>query len=185
MLGWTRSIGGAPFRLIWSAAVLRPAGRGRSGAVIGSGIPVGIVGVGCARRERDEQAHGEILHVRHPTTSSAPQPNCTTQASRLIAVTKSRQAVSWVTASRAHGRHSDPSGVGNVACPNQSRLIPVALSGHRLGPVASGERGDPVGHSHELVPAVTTCVDDRLVAVPDAVAEIIAAHEFPDVFHRI
>ena len=64
-------------------------------------------------------------------------------------------------------------------------VIPVALSGHRLGPVASGERGDPVGHSHELVPAVTTCVDDRLVAVPDAVAEIIAAHEFPDVFHRI
>ena len=66
-----------------------------------------------------------------------------------------------------------------------SRLIPVALSGHRLGPVASGERGDPVGHSHELVPAVTTCVDDRLVAVPDAVAKIIAAHEFPDVFHRV
>ena len=64
-------------------------------------------------------------------------------------------------------------------------IIPVALSGHRLGPVASGEGGDPVGHSHELVPAVTTCVDDRLVAVPDAVAEIIAAHEFPDVFHRI
>jgi len=88
LLGWARSIGGAPFRLIWSAAVLRPAGRGRSGAVIGNGIPVGIVGVGCARRESDEQAHGEILHVRHPTTSSAPQPNCATQASRLTAVTK-------------------------------------------------------------------------------------------------
>ena len=123
LLGWTRSIGGAPFRLIWSAAVLGPAGRGRSGAVIGNGIPVGIVGVGCARRESDEQAHGEIPHVRHPTTSSAPQPNCATQVSRLTAVTKSRQAVSWVTASWTHGRHSDPSGVGNVACPNQSRLI--------------------------------------------------------------
>src|SRR6478735_7993028 len=67
LLGWARSIGGAPFRLIWSAAVLRPAGHGRCGAAIGNGIPVGIVSVGRARRESDEQAYDEITHVRHST----------------------------------------------------------------------------------------------------------------------
>ena len=113
----------------------------------------------------------------------------------LLLASAPAQAASTPDPAGAPGAGSSPPATATVVkLPAQNvitidagtgRVIPVALSGHRLGPVASGERGDPVGHSHELVPAVTTCVDDRLVAVPDAVAEIIAAHEFPDVFHRI
>ena len=67
MLGWARSVGRASFWRIWSTAVFGPAGCGRNGAVIGNGIPVGIVGVGLARGEDDEQSYDEITHVRHPT----------------------------------------------------------------------------------------------------------------------
>jgi hypothetical protein len=37
---------------------------------MGNGIPVGVVGVGLARGEDDEQSYDEITHVRHPTGCS-------------------------------------------------------------------------------------------------------------------
>ena len=59
LLGRTRPVGEAPFRHIWSAAVLGPAGCGRNGTAIG-----------LARGEGDEQTYDEITHVRHPTATA-------------------------------------------------------------------------------------------------------------------
>ena len=66
MLARRRPVERAPFSLIWSATVFKPAGRGRGGAAIGNGIPAGIVGIRRARCENEEQAHDEITHARPP-----------------------------------------------------------------------------------------------------------------------
>ena len=44
---------------------------------------------------------------------------------------------------------------------------------------------DPVGIVDEKVPSVATRSDNRLVAVPHAPAELIAAQVVPDVLHRV
>jgi len=64
-------------------------------------------------------------------------------------------------------------------------LIPVALSGHRFCPLAPGNGSDAVWHLHQLVPRLGACVHDRIVALPDTVAEKIAAQELPDIFDRV
>ena len=69
--------------------------------------------------------------------------------------------------------------------PRVQQVIPSALSGHWFCPGASGEGGDPLGHLHQLVPGVATCLDDGVIAVPDTVTEEVAAHELPDVFHGV
>src|SRR4051794_35222191 len=54
-------------------------------------------------------------------------------------------------------------------------LIPTALVADRFGPLAAGDRGEPVGRRQEPVPGLAAGRDDRLVVGPDAQAELVLA----------
>jgi hypothetical protein len=65
------------------------------------------------------------------------------------------------------------------------RLIPTALVGDRFGPLAAGDRGEPVGRRHEPVPRLAAGRDDGLVVRPDPQAELVLAQVLPDVLDRV
>ncbi len=60
------------------------------------------------------------------------------------------------------------------------RVIPAALIVDRR-PFAGSDRRDSNGISDEPVPSVATSLDDVLVSIPDASAELVAAEIFPDI----
>ena len=64
-------------------------------------------------------------------------------------------------------------------------LIPTALVTDRFGPLAAGDRGEPVGRRHEPVPGLAAGRDDRLVVRPDPQAELVLAQVLPDVLDRV
>src|SRR5438046_9717697 len=66
-----------------------------------------------------------------------------------------------------------------------SGLIPTALVGDRFGPLAAGDRGEAVGRGHEPVPRLAAGRDDGVVALPDAMAELVLAQVLPDVLDRV
>ena len=63
-------------------------------------------------------------------------------------------------------------------------LIPAGLSFDRC-PFAGSDRRDADGVGTEPVPGVAASLDDVLVTLPDAPAELVAAEIFPDVLDRI
>src|SRR4051794_11170110 len=63
--------------------------------------------------------------------------------------------------------------------------IPKALVGDRFGPLAGGDRGEPVGRRHEPVPRLAAGRDDGVVPFPDAMAELVPAQVLPDVLDRV
>src|SRR5690242_8096606 len=67
----------------------------------------------------------------------------------------------------------------------RERLIPTALVADRFGPLAAGDRGEPVGHRHEPVPRLAAGRDDRVVVGPDAQAELVLAQVLPHVLDRV
>src|SRR3954471_14630716 len=64
-------------------------------------------------------------------------------------------------------------------------LIPTALVADRFGPLAAGDRGEPVGRRHEPVPGLAAGRDDRVVVGPDPQAELVLAQVLPDVLDRV
>ena len=52
-------------------------------------------------------------------------------------------------------------------------------------PLAASDSHDVPGLIDELVPCLTTVVDDVVVGCKDAVGEPVVAHELPDVFDRV
>src|SRR4051794_27040415 len=64
-------------------------------------------------------------------------------------------------------------------------LIPPALVPARSGPLAAGDRGEPVGRRHEPVPGLAAGRDDRVVVGPDPQAELVLAQVLPDVLDRV
>jgi hypothetical protein len=72
---------------------------------------------------------------------------------------------------RGHNMRSAPSHrLWHALLDVDGYLIPAVLSGHRFCPRSSGEGRDAFGHLHQPVPGAATCLDDGVVAVPDAVA---------------
>src|SRR3982751_3920723 len=78
------------------------------------------------------------------------------------------------------GREADGPGRYPVRAPERrehlaylARVIPTALVGDRFGPLAAGDRGEPVGHRHEPVPRLAASRDDCLVVRPDPQAELV------------
>src|SRR5690349_18801011 len=72
-----------------------------------------------------------------------------------------------------------------VTLPFEVHLIPTALVGDRFGPLAAGDRGEAVGRRHEPVPRLAAGRDDGVVALPDAMAELVLAQVLPDVLDRV
>src|SRR5690242_4743446 len=64
-------------------------------------------------------------------------------------------------------------------------LIPTALVADRFGPLAAGDRGEPVGRRREPVPGLAAGRDDRVVVGPDAQAELVLAQVLPHVLDRV
>src|SRR4051794_41638935 len=67
----------------------------------------------------------------------------------------------------------------------EAELIPTALVADRSGPLAAGDRGEPVGRRHEPVPGLAAGRDDRVVVGPDPQAELVLAQVLPDVLDRV
>lgn len=61
-----------------------------------------------------------------------------------------------------------------VSCLYASRVIPTALRSDRC-PIASSDGGDAGRFGDERVPGVAAGVDDGVVCVVDAVAEVVLA----------
>ena len=61
-------------------------------------------------------------------------------------------------------------------------LIPTCLSNDCFDPVSLGDRSDLFWHLHELVPGVSAGGKNFVVAVPDLMAQEVAAQKLPDVF---
>src|SRR4051794_9054609 len=66
-----------------------------------------------------------------------------------------------------------------------TQLIPTALVTDRFGPLAAGDRGEPVGRRRQPVPGVAAGRDDRLVVRPDAMAELVLPQVLPHVLDRV
>src|SRR5690348_7325423 len=64
-------------------------------------------------------------------------------------------------------------------------VIPTALVADRFGPLAAGDRGEPVGRRREPVPGLATGRDDRVVVGPDAQAELVLAQVLSHVLDRV
>jgi hypothetical protein len=64
-------------------------------------------------------------------------------------------------------------------------VIPSALTGDRLCPGAPGDGGNALGHLHELVPRALAGIEDRLIGVPNTVAEKIGTQILPDVLDGV
>src|SRR6185369_9123573 len=65
------------------------------------------------------------------------------------------------------------------------RTIPAALVADRSGPLAAGDRGEPVGRRQGPVPGLAAGRDDRVVVRPDAQAELVLAQVLPHVLDRV
>src|SRR5690349_15782550 len=74
---------------------------------------------------------------------------------------------------------------GTVFQDTKLPLIPTALIADRFGPLAAGDRGEPVGRPHEPVPRLAAGRDDRVVVGPDPQAELVLAQVLPDVLDRV
>src|SRR5689334_15986342 len=64
-------------------------------------------------------------------------------------------------------------------------LIPTTPTADRFGPLAAGDRGEPVRRGHEPVPRLAAGRDDGVVARPDPQAELVLARVLPDVLGRV
>src|SRR5437764_15072818 len=76
--------------------------------------------------------------------------------------------------------------LGATACGVARRhgLIPAALIADRFGPLAAGDRGEPVGRRHEPVPGLAAGGHDGVVIGPDGRAELVLPQVLPDVLDR-
>src|SRR3954447_19168014 len=77
---------------------------------------------------------------------------------------------------------------GSTACePSMAarpRVIPARLDTDTR-PAAGCDRPDPVGIVHREAPGFGAGLDNGVIAVPNAVAELVAAQVVPDIFHRV
>src|SRR4051812_1305135 len=78
-------------------------------------------------------------------------------------------------------RHQASSTAGTIFASTKPPLIPTAPVADRSGPLAAGDRGEPVGRRHEPVPGLAAGRDDRVVVGPDPQAELVLAQVLPDV----
>src|SRR4051812_14790422 len=64
-------------------------------------------------------------------------------------------------------------------------VIPTGLAADRFGPLAAGDRGEPVGGPRQPVPGLAEGRDDGVVVRPDPEAQLVLAQVLPHVLDRV
>src|SRR4051795_10933115 len=130
-------------------------------------------------------------------TKPCVTPGASTRATRTATASARCTSTRWrasgpccapgsgpTAASRRRSCRSTSPSSGSCTTPGAG-VISTALVGDRSGPLATGDRGEPVGRGHEPVPRLAAGRDDGVVALPDAMAELVLPQVLPDVLDRV
>src|SRR5690349_12007160 len=169
------------------AALLALLARLRGRVERSAGGPVGVAVVQEAGMDgfwvhRLLEAEGVESHVVDPASVAAPRRQRRAKTDAIDGETLLRTLLAWW--------RGEPRVCAMVVPPtpgeeDRRRLILTALVGDRFGPLAAGDRGEPVRRRHEPVPRLAAGRGAAVVALPDAMAELVLAQVLPDVLDRV